>query len=197
MVSTFLWARDWKWPMNNNYQFQLNISLARSNKQLLHCSIMDKSLGTLLHFGGIFQFTHAHPLASRHKQCWTRVSRIFTEFRLCIGWGEGELREKFEKDALFCEGTQILQKIMNTTLLSLGLLSKIGWLFVFYLVFLHVYVPFEVLRKYNLFEQMVPSHECFKLPWVTREIMSASLAQWLEHWSRKPGVESSNLSRGS
>ena len=24
----------------------------------------------------------------------------------------------------------------------------------------------------------------------------ASLAQWLEHWSRKPGVESSNLSRG-
>ena len=26
--------------------------------------------------------------------------------------------------------------------------------------------------------------------------MSASLAQWLEHWSCKPGVESSNLSRG-
>ena len=26
--------------------------------------------------------------------------------------------------------------------------------------------------------------------------ISASLAQWLEHWSRKPGVESSNLSRG-
>ena len=26
--------------------------------------------------------------------------------------------------------------------------------------------------------------------------VSASLAQWLEHWSRKPGVESSNLSRG-
>ena len=25
---------------------------------------------------------------------------------------------------------------------------------------------------------------------------SASLAQWLEHWSCKPGVESSNLSRG-
>ena len=26
--------------------------------------------------------------------------------------------------------------------------------------------------------------------------VSASLAQWLEHWSCKPGVESSNLSRG-
>ena len=197
MVSTFLWARDWKWPMNNNYQFQLNISVARGNKQLLYCLIMEKSLGTLLHFWGIFQFTHAQPLASRHKQCWTLVSRIFSEFRLCIGWGKGELRENFEKDALFYEGTQILPKIMNTTLLFWGRLSKIGWLFVFYLVFLHVSVPFELLRKYNVFEQMVPSHECFKLPWVTFEIMSASLAQWLEHWSYKPGVESSNLSRGS
>ena len=28
------------------------------------------------------------------------------------------------------------------------------------------------------------------------KIVSASLAQWLEHWSCKPGVESSNLSRG-
>ena len=27
--------------------------------------------------------------------------------------------------------------------------------------------------------------------------VQASLAQWLEHWSCKPGVESSNLSRGS
>ena len=26
--------------------------------------------------------------------------------------------------------------------------------------------------------------------------VSASIAQWLEHWSCKPGVESSNLSRG-
>ena len=26
---------------------------------------------------------------------------------------------------------------------------------------------------------------------------SASIAQWLEHWSCKPGVESSNLARGS
>ena len=28
------------------------------------------------------------------------------------------------------------------------------------------------------------------------KILSASLAQWLEHWSCKPGGESSNLSRG-
>ena len=25
----------------------------------------------------------------------------FSEFQLCKGWGEGELQEKFEKDALF------------------------------------------------------------------------------------------------
>ena len=93
MVSTFFWAREWKWPMNNNYQFQPNISVARSNKQLLYCSIMDKSLGTLLHFWGIFQFTHAQPLASPRKHWWTRVSRIFSEFQLCIGWGEGELQK--------------------------------------------------------------------------------------------------------
>ena len=50
-------------------------------------TIMDKSLGTLLHFWGVFQFTQVQPLPSPHKQCWTRVSRIFSEFQLCRGWG--------------------------------------------------------------------------------------------------------------
>ena len=63
--------------------------------------IMDKSLGTLLRFWGVFQFTQIQPLPSSHKQCWTLVSRIFSEFQLCIGWGEGEQQENFEKDALF------------------------------------------------------------------------------------------------
>ena len=26
---------------------------------------------------------------------------FFCEFQLCIGWGEGELQENFQKDALF------------------------------------------------------------------------------------------------
>ena len=69
-------------------------------------TIMDKSLGTLLRFWGVFQFTQVQPLPSPHKQCWTRVSRIFSEFQLCIGWGEGELQENFEKDAQFYEGTE-------------------------------------------------------------------------------------------
>ena len=64
-------------------------------------TIMGKSLGTHFHFWGVFQFTQVQPLSSPHKQCWTPVSRIFFEFQLCIGWGEGELQEIFEKDAPF------------------------------------------------------------------------------------------------
>ena len=55
----------------------------------------------------------------------TRVSRICSEFQFCIGWGGENVQETFEKDALFCEGTQKWQKNMNTTLLSQGLLSTI------------------------------------------------------------------------
>ena len=58
-------------------------------------------VGILLNFWGVFQFTHTLPLPSPHKQHWTHVSRIFSQLQLCIGWGEGELQENFEKDALF------------------------------------------------------------------------------------------------
>ena len=66
----------------------------------MEATIMDKRLGTLLRFWGVFQFTQVRPLPSPHKQRWTSVSRIFSEFQLCIGWGEGKLQENFEKDAL-------------------------------------------------------------------------------------------------
>ena len=80
---------------------------------------MDKSLETLLHFLGVFQFTRAQPLTSPHKKCWTCVVRILSECQICcIGWGNGELQENFEKDALFYKGTHKLQKIMNNALLS-------------------------------------------------------------------------------
>ena len=59
---------------------------------------MDKSLGTLSRFWGVFQFTQVQPLPSPHKQCWTRVSRIFSEFQLCIGWrGGGGNARTFKK----------------------------------------------------------------------------------------------------
>ena len=41
-----------------------------------------------------------------------------SQFQICIEWGEGELQENFENDALFYKGTHKLQKIMNTALLS-------------------------------------------------------------------------------
>ena len=72
-------------------------------------------------FWGVFQYTQAQPLPSLHKS-WTRVSgtdlEFFSQFQLCIGWGEGEMEEYFEKDALFYEGTQNREKNMNTALLS-------------------------------------------------------------------------------
>ena len=73
-------------------------------------TIMDKSLGTLLRFWGVFQFTQVQPLPSPHKQCWTRVSRIFSEIQLCVGWGEGELHENFENDAVLRGSREMTEK---------------------------------------------------------------------------------------
>ena len=53
-----------------------------------------------------FQIHTGQPLPSSHKQSWTGVSRIFSEFQLCIGQREGELQENFENDAMFYDGTQ-------------------------------------------------------------------------------------------
>ena len=67
---------------------------------------MGKSLGTLLHFWGIFQLTQVQPLPSPHKKCWTSLSRIFSQVSTLYRVGERELQENFEKDALFYEGTE-------------------------------------------------------------------------------------------
>ena len=51
----------------------------------------------------------------------------FFKFLNSVGWGEEELQENFEKDALFSEDTQKWQKILNNALLSKGRLSRIAW----------------------------------------------------------------------
>ena len=84
----------------NCLRLAADLSLLGILLQSLGPTIMDKSLGTLLRFWGVFQFTQVQPLPSPHKQCWTRVSRIFSEIQLCIGWREGELQENVEKDAV-------------------------------------------------------------------------------------------------
>ena len=71
-------------------------------------TIMDKSVGTLLHFLGRFPI-HTGPTPPLTPQTMLDaciVSRMFSEFQLCIRWGEGEVQDNFEKDALFYEGTE-------------------------------------------------------------------------------------------
>ena len=46
-----------------------------------------KSWDIFAFLGRFPMHTGSTPLPSPHKQCWTRVSRIFSEFQLCIGWG--------------------------------------------------------------------------------------------------------------
>ena len=60
-------------------------------------TIVDKSLGTLLRFWGVFQFTQVQPLPSPHKQCWTRVSRIFFRVSTLYRVGGGRTARKFWK----------------------------------------------------------------------------------------------------
>ena len=76
-------------------------------------TIMDKSLETLLRFWGVFRFTPVQNLPSPHKQCWTRVSRIFfrvsTLYRVEGVRTAGKFRKGFS--ALFNEGTQNDRKI--------------------------------------------------------------------------------------
>ena len=59
--------------------FDLYIELTRSRYNekrtdpIVRPTIMDKSLGTLLHFWGVFQFTQVQPLPSPQKQCFNFV----------------------------------------------------------------------------------------------------------------------------
>ena len=62
---------------------------------------MDKPLGTLLRFWSVFPI-HIGPTPPLTPQTVLDACiQNFSEFQLCIGWGEGELQENFEKDALF------------------------------------------------------------------------------------------------
>ena len=53
------------------------------------------------------------------------IQNFFSEFQLCIGWGEWELQENFEKDALFLRGIREITENMNIAVVSQGLLFRI------------------------------------------------------------------------
>ena len=71
-------------------------------------TIMDKSLGTLLHFWDIFQLTWVQPSPHPTNNVGCMYPEFFPSFNFvhCIGWGEGELNESLEKDDCFKEGTK-------------------------------------------------------------------------------------------
>ena len=62
---------------------------------------MDKSLGTLLCFWGVFQFTQVQPPLHPTNNVGHVFPAFFLEFQLCIGLVEGGLQENFKKDAQF------------------------------------------------------------------------------------------------
>ena len=69
-------------------------------------TIVDKSLETLLHFWGVFQFTQVQPLPSPHKQCWTRVSRIFFRGSTLYKVEGGITARKFRKGLTALRGNR-------------------------------------------------------------------------------------------
>ena len=67
---------------------------------------MDKSLGTLLHFWGVFQFTQVQTLPSPYKQCWMYVSRIFFRVSTLYRVGGGRTARKFRKGCTVLRGNR-------------------------------------------------------------------------------------------
>ena len=60
-------------------------------------AVMDRSLGTVLHFWGVFQFTQAQLLPSPLKQSWKHASRIFFGVSTLYRVGRGRTSRKFQK----------------------------------------------------------------------------------------------------
>ena len=79
-------------------------------------TIMDKRLGTLFHFWGVFQFTQVQPLPSPHKQCWTRVSSIFFRVSTLYRVGGGRTARKFRNS--YCVHHNVSNSLLPLTVLS-------------------------------------------------------------------------------
>ena len=95
----------------NNFTGLKNTQNCLFSSHLLFRQLWTEVLG---HFRVPGAFSNAHRSnPSPHPTnnwCWTSVSRIFSEFQLCIGCGEGELQENFEKDALFRGNREMTEK---------------------------------------------------------------------------------------
>ena len=78
---------------------------------------MDKSLGHSIGIGEALFKSHMPNLSPTPQTRMDVCIQNCFQFQLCIGCGEGELQDIFQKVALFYKGSQKLQKITNTALL--------------------------------------------------------------------------------
>ena len=72
--------------------------------------LQNKTRGTRLRFWGVFQFTKGQPLSSPHKQCWTRVSRIFFRVSTLYRVVGGRTARKFRKRCTVLRGNRGITK---------------------------------------------------------------------------------------
>ena len=101
----------------------LSVLLCPFKGALINYSHGQKFLEHICICGALFKSYMPSPSPNPQTTGWTRLSRIFPESQLCIGWGEGELQ-----DILYCfmRASRKLQKITNTGLLSQGHLHAIS-----------------------------------------------------------------------
>ena len=86
-----------------------------------------KSWDALLCFFGVFHCTQVQPLPSPHKQCWTRVSRIFFKVSTLFRVGGGRTARKCRKGCTVFRGNREMTEKYEycSTVPFQGLLSRI------------------------------------------------------------------------
>ena len=87
------------------------IDLSLDQVPLLHnySSVLQSWTKVLGHFcvsGAFFNSHSSNPSPHPTNNVGRVYPEFFSEFQLCIGWGEGELQENFENAELFKEGTE-------------------------------------------------------------------------------------------
>ena len=64
-------------------------------------AVMDRSLGTFYIFGGFSNSLRPNSSPHPTNKVGSMFLEFFSEFQLCIGWGEGKLQENFKKDVVY------------------------------------------------------------------------------------------------
>ena len=100
-------------PVDSSCVSSVTLPGHRSDIRCVWSSLQSWSyLRKTFHLWHFFQITHAQAvdLPPSLKQRWMHISRIFLTFNIV----QGGVQDIFQKIALFYEGAQKLQKIMNT-----------------------------------------------------------------------------------